>query len=306
MQNLKRYAPILIILAALLWSVDGLLRVSLYVLPPITIVFYEHLIGFLLLVPVILPKRNEFLKITKKEWGSLLWVSLLSGVIGTLLYTAALGKINFIQFSVVVLLQQLQPIFEIAFGWIVLKEKISKDYLLWAVLALIGAYMLSFPSLSINLQTGAGTAVAALFAVGAAFAWGSSTAFSRYALLKTSPSVTTAIRFGFSTIIAAIFVLVLGATNSIETIKINQLGVLLVIALSTGMVALFIYYKGLKYTPVRIAAICELVWPLSAVCIDYFFFHKTLSGTQIIGSIILLNSIYQVSLRKKLHAGVND
>ena len=40
--------PVLIIIAALLWAFDGLIRQHLYTLPPITIIFFEHLIGFII------------------------------------------------------------------------------------------------------------------------------------------------------------------------------------------------------------------------------------------------------------------
>ncbi len=187
-----------------------------------------------------------------------------------------------------------------------LKEKITRSFIPWAVLALVGAYFISFPNLTINWATGSGTITAALLAVGAAFSWGSSTAFSRYALLKSSPVVTTGARFGLSTIIAFVFIISMGNMGSLGSLNQTQWLTLLLIALSTGMVALWIYYKGLKYTPVRVAAICELTWPLSAVFIDYFLFHKSLSLTQIIGSILLLTSIYKVSLRKSLDVAVHD
>jgi len=58
---------------------------------------------------------------------------------------------------------------------------------------------------------------------------------------------------------------------------------LLIITLSTGLVALGFYYYGLKKTPARITTLCELVWPASAIFIDYFLYHKTLSITQILG-----------------------
>lgn len=306
MLNKKNTAALLVIFAAFLWSLDGILRRSLYILPPITVVFYEHLIGFLLLVPFLFQNIKDIKKISKKDWGALFWVSLLSGAIGTLLYTAALGKVNYIQFSVVVLLQQLQPVFEISFGWLVLREKVEKSYLFWAVPAIIGAYLLSFPTLKVNLTSGAGTAIAALMAVGAAFSWGSSTAFSRYALLKSSPLVTTGARFGLTTIIALFMVFGFGAGGSLTTLSSTQLLTLLIIALSTGMVGILIYYRGLKFVPVRVAAVCELFWPVSAVLIDYFYYHKSLTPVQIIASLILLNSIYQISLKKKAYVAPKD
>ena len=45
MQKLKKIGPLFIIMTALLWSFDRLLRISLYSLPPAVIVFYEHLLG---------------------------------------------------------------------------------------------------------------------------------------------------------------------------------------------------------------------------------------------------------------------
>lgn len=65
------------------------------------------------------------------------------------------------------------------------------------------------------------------------------------------------------------------------------------------MVALAIYYYGLKRTPARVTTLCELVWPASAIFIDYFYFHKTLSLTQILGVIILLIVIARVTKVRK-------
>jgi len=60
---------------------------------------------------------------SKKEWLAIALVSLFSGALGTIFYTSALGKVNYIQFSVVVLLQQLQPIWAILAAYFLLKEK---------------------------------------------------------------------------------------------------------------------------------------------------------------------------------------
>lgn len=299
MKKILTFGPLFIILASILWSLDGLLRRNLYVLPPIIIVFYEHLIGFLLLTPLLFPHVKQITALKPRVWGAFFWVTLLSSILGTLFYTAALGQINFIQFSVVVLLQQLQPIFVVIFAWIVLKEHIDKTFIYWLVLALFGAYLVSFPDLSVNLQTGRGTIIAALLAIGAAFSWGSSTAFSRYALLRLPSLVATGLRFGLASILGFIFVFLLGSQGQLVSLTQPQWLMLLVIALSTGMVALLIYYYGLKQTPARVSAICELTWPLSAVIIDYVYFHKSLTPTQMIGYLLLLTTIYRVSLMSK-------
>jgi drug/metabolite transporter (DMT)-like permease len=66
------------------------------------------------------------------------------------------------------------------------------------------------------------------------------------------------------------------------------------------MVALGFYYYGLKKTPARITTLCELVWPASAIMIDYFLYHKTLSVTQFFGIALLLLAIYNVTKPKMI------
>lgn len=308
MKKIFTAGPVAIIFAAFLWSLDGLLRRSLYVLPPITIVFFEHLIGFTLLLPFLISHLHTLKNIQPKIWGAMMWVTILSSIIGTLCYTAALGQIQYIQFSVVVLLQQLQPLFVIFFAWIVLKETPAKNFYIWVVLALIGAYLVSFPNLVVNISKGNGELIAALLAIGAAFSWGSSTAFSRYALLQLPSRVVTGLRFGMAALVSFGWIVISGSTATLFSINESQIGALLIIALTTGMVALSIYYYGLKKTPAWASAICELTWPLSAVCIDYVVYHKTLSMTQWIGSALLLASIYMTTMqsRHQIQAELED
>ncbi len=299
MKKLLAFGPLFVVMAAILWSLDGMLRVSLYSLPPIVVVFAEHFIGFLLLLPILLRSRHLLGSITPKTWGAFAWVTVLSSIMGTLFYTSALGLIQFAQFSVVVLLQQLEPFVVLVFARIVLGEKITKNYIPWFVAAIVSAYFISFPDLRINLATGAGTAIAALYAIAAAFSWGSSTVFSRYALLRLPTLVTTAIRFGLASVLGFALVFAFGHASTLTQLTSTQLVTLAAIALSTGMVALSIYYYGLKRTPARIATLCELAWPLSAVLIDYVYFHRPLTVTQWMGVILLLTSLWRVSQMAK-------
>ena len=62
------------------------------------------------------------------------------------------------------------------------------------------------------------------------------------------------------------------------------------VVFSTGSVALFIYYFGLKQLPASHTTLYELAWPFSAIIIDYFR-GKELSFIQIIGAILLLIAI---------------
>ncbi|CAN5187452.1 DMT family transporter [soil metagenome] len=296
MQKMLKLGPLFVIIAALLWSGDGILRAGLYSLPPTVVVFYEHILGALVLLFFFPLWIKDVRKLNRKQWLAIGIVSLISGALGTVLYTAALGKVQYTQYSVVVLLQQqLQPIWAILAASLLLKEKVTKRFILWALVALAAAYLVTFKDLTINFATGGGTIVAAFFALSAGLMWGSSTAISKYALQNVSFLTITALRFLLAPVFAFLFILSMGQTASLTTLTMAQWQTLGIITFSTGMIALAIYYYGLKKTKARVATICELVWPASAVLIDYLYFHKELSATQFVGIGILLLAIYQVT-----------
>ena len=294
MKYIKFGAPALIV-AALLFSVDGLLRRHLYTLPAPVIVFYEHAFGFLILAPLIVSSLKAFRKLTRNQWLAIIGVSFLSGAIGTILYTAALGRVQFIPFSVVVLLQQLNPVFAIGASALLLREPLTKRFLALAVVALAAAYVVTFPHLTVNLSTGNGTLMAAIMAVGAAAAWGSSTAFSKYALKDTSTLHITALRFGITPFFALLFVLFSGSAHALGSITLSQFKYLVAITFSTGMVALLIYYFGLKRILASRAALLELAWPVSAVIVGYIWLHQGLTASQGIAALVLTGAIYLIA-----------
>ena len=280
-------------IAALLWALDGLLRRNLYALPPITIIFFEHVFGLIILFPFV-AKYIFKVHLTRREWFLVFLVSILSGLLGTLWFTTALLKVHFISFSVVFLLQKLQPIFAISTAVIFLKEKFDARYIKWALLAIIGAYFVTFNNGYVDLATGEGTAIAALYALGAAFAWGSSTTFSKMLLGKVRAEASTFYRFLFTTIIALPLLLLFGHGASLTAPTVAQFGLFILIAISTGMVALLIYYKGLAKTPVHISTILELLFPFAAIVIDMVVYHNALSVSQWIAALILIFCIYKI------------
>ena len=292
---LKDYSgPIFILIAAMLWAFDGLIRQHLYSLPPITIIFFEHLFGLIILSPFVY-KYLFRTKLSSRDWWLVILISVLSGLFGTLWFTTALGKVQFITISVVFLLQKLQPIFAITTARIFLKEKMDARYIKWAVLAIVAAYFVTFKNGYVNFATGEETIIAALYALGAAFAWGSSTTFSKMLLGKVEAKVSTFYRFLITVIIALPVLLLFGKGSSLSAPTISQFGFLALIAISTGMVALFIYYKGLAKTPVHISTILELTFPFIAIILDMIVNHTILSVSQWIAAIVLVFSIYQIA-----------
>src|SRR3990172_8256112 len=292
MKNKQVMGPMLIAAAAALWAFDGIIRRSLYTLEPIVIVFYEHLVGTVILLPTLF--KTVWTDV-RKIWRSLAFVSVFSGLLGTLWFTAALLAVQFIPFSVVFLLQKLQPIFAIGSARVILGEQFSKDYLKWAALALIAAYFVTFPTGRILLAQQGNNVIAALYALGAAFGWGVSTTFSKK-MLKVLPSQqSTAVRFVATTGVTLLVLLATLGLGGLAVPTISQWGRFIFISLSTRIVALMIYYRGLKTTPVRVSTIMELVFPLLAVFIDAVVYRTILAPTQYAAAAVLLLAAARVA-----------
>jgi drug/metabolite transporter (DMT)-like permease len=299
------YGPFLIVTAAVLWALDGIVRRSLYSLPPVTIVFYEHLIGALLLLPIVIAQFKKSL-FTTRDYILIGVLSLLSGLLGTLWFTTALAKSQFIPFSVVFLLQQLEPVFAISTAIIFLREKLTRTYVIWALVALSAAFFATFPNGMVNFATGAGTVEAALYALGAAAAWGISTTISRKLLKDRPHTLIAGMRFITTTVFSLIAVFIMGQSASLALVGPTEVGRLVVIALSTGMVAMLLYYKGLKKTEVRIATLLELVFPMLAVSIDAFVFKTVLAPSQYLAAAILIFAIYRLGKLTKTAPPVGE
>ena len=288
---MKRILPQLaIIFAAILWSFDGLLRQALYSVPSMIIVTIEHVIGAVLFIPFILKARKEIIKINQQTWVSVFWISICGGILGTFFYTSALSYVNYINLSVVVLLQKLQPLFAISLASVILKEKLSKKFLLLATIAIIGSFLVTFGFQPLSKWEDK-MIIASLFALLAAFSWGSSTVLGKYALQKLSFQIVTSLRLIITSIICLIIIMGTEDLYIIADLTKFQWLSIFIISISTGSIALFIYYYGLKNIPASHATLYELFWPLSAMFIDWFYRSRTLELAQIVGAVLLLSSI---------------
>ena len=296
MQNSKLLAPLLVVIAAALWAVDGIvLRPSLYSLPVPLVVLVESSIVAILLTPFFINKFSSLRYLKKKDWLAFFGVALLGGAIGTMAITKALFYVNFVNLSVVILLQKLQPVFAISLATVLLKEKLPKEFFLWAGLAIIGAYFMTFGLSAPNFSTGDKTTIAALFALLAAFSFSSSTVLSKRALRNVDYEMGTYLRFLFASIIMFIISATTGDIYSVAIVTPKQIIIFLIIAFTTGGAAIFLYYYGLKRISASVASICELAFPLTAVVLEYFVHGNILSPVQWMGAAVLLISILKVS-----------
>ena len=298
-QNAPRIGALAVMFAAFLWGVDGVvLQPKLYTLDVVNVVFLEHALAFVFMLPLLIYEIRELKKLNSKDWLAFAWIALFGGAIGTMAITQALFLVNFIPLSVPILIQKLQPLFAIVLALILLKEKPTKRFYAYAALALLGSYLITFgfeaPVISLENKT----LFAALLGLVAAFAFGTSTTVGRYAVEKVNYRVSTYLRFGLTAMIMLALVLVLGKTGGFAAVTAFQWQILFLIVFTTGGLAIIIYYYGLRMVPAAKATFYELAFPVTAITLDYLINGKLLSAGQFTGAAILVWAVYKINRAK--------
>ena len=299
---------IAISISAMLWGFDGVvLTPRLYNLDVGFVVFILHLIPFVIMNLFLYREYKNLSRFTRTDYLILFLVALLGGAVGTLSIVKALFLVNFKHLTVVVLLQKLQPVFAIFLATIILKERIRKNYAIWASIAIISGYFLTFGINLPDIHAGSNTIYAALFALLAAFSFGSSTVFSKKILQKYSFKTATFYRYGITVLIMLLFVSFTAKFSQFNLITKQNWLIFLIIAFTTGSGAIFLYYYGLKKVKAIIATICELFFPISAIFFDYIFNDNMLSVVQWISAAIMIFAIINLNVgnTRRIHNAVN-
>jgi len=292
-------AAVAVCFSAVLWGLDGVvLTPRLFNLPVPLVVFLLHAVPFALMQPFLHRSYGALARMDRRGWLALLLVALTGGLIGTLAIVKALFLVNFNLLSVVVLLQKLQPVFAIVLAAVLLRERISRPFLGWAALALVGAYALTFGASLPDMSTGSSTASAAMWALVAAAAFGSATVLGKVLLGSLDFKDATFARYGLTTVLSLVYLLVSGTGIDLAAVTRSNWLVILVIGVTTGSGAIFLYYHGLTRLSASVATICELCLPLSAVVFDYLVNDSVLGTWQWFGAALMIGAIVRISRLK--------
>ncbi|MBX4187116.1 MAG: DMT family transporter [Candidatus Doudnabacteria bacterium] len=286
--------PWFVTLAALLWAVDAPFRKYLTAdLSSTVIVLMEHIAIAFLVLPILALKIYDLKNLAWREWLSVVFIGLGGSALATIFFTQSFHYLNP---TVAILLQKLQPLIAISLAAWILKETLSKNFWLYAIVAILGAYIVSFPDLRAVGLGWNNDILGIILAVAAAFLWGGSTVFGRFVLRKVSFQTMTSLRFLSALLFLLLINIYNGSLSQIKTASGKDWLFVLIIAVVAGFVSLMIYYYGLQSTKASIATLCELAFPFAAVIVNWKFLGATLSVMQIVGGLILLFAITKLTL----------
>lgn len=289
------FGPPLVALGAFLWATDSVFRSEVVRdYSPLFIVFVNHALCLVLALPVLLLRPNALRGLTAKDVFAIAFISTLGSAIAAVLFTKAFATTA--NFTTPILIQKLQPLFAISLAHVVLKERRSRRFPIWATLATVGAFLVTFGWTPPTALISTGEAVPALYALGAAAIWGATTVFGRQLLGKRDFLFVTAARFTFATVFIAILVLLTEDFAPLAPALTRDLKPFLGMAFVSGLAPLLLYYFGLKTTPASVATLCELAFPLAAILINWVLLDSPLGPAQLVGATLLLIAITALTL----------
>jgi len=295
-RNRKIIGGVAVAVASIMWGFDGIvLTPRLYNLDVIFVVFMLHFIPFVIMNFFLAGEYRQLRRFTLQDTVIFILVASSGGFIGTAAIVKALFLVNFQDLSLVVLLQKLQPLFSITLAAIILKERIRKRFALWASLAILASYFLVFGLNKPDFSSNTTTLYAALYALLASFSFGSSTVLSKKILTRYSFHTGTFFRYGFTVLIMIFVIIFSGKLRQFDAITPTNWLFFLIIGLTTGSGAIFLYYFGLIRINAMLATMCELFFPISAIFFDYIFHGKLLAPVQWIAAAIMIFSIIKLN-----------
>ena len=282
----------LVVLGAALWGTDPLFRQWLALeLPASVIVLVEQLLPALLVAPfVIRGFRKARSTFTRGDWWSLVFLGCGASAVATLLFTQAF---TYGVPTTPVLLQQVQPLFALLGARLLLGEQLQRRFGLYLVGAMVGAYLIAF---SHPFDVSVSGWEPAMLAICAAALWGMGTVFGRRLSAKLDFEELTALRLFFGLIAAIVIVTYEGDGHFLLHLSAKSSGALVLLALVPGLLALLVYYRGLRGTPASAATLGELAFPLTALFVDFVAFHTVLTASQWAGAVILAGTMVTMAL----------
>lgn len=280
----RRDATWLVALAAALWGTDAIFRLPLAQgTAASTVVFAEHVILVLALSPVLLRSLRAFARAPMTVRLAAIGIGVGASAVATVLFTLAFRYGDPIT---PVVTQKLQPVIAMIGAAVLLRERLRPRFVWFAVPALIGAWLLAFPD---PLQVTVNRLAVVLLALGAAVLWAAGTVLGRFAAPSLGPVELTTLRFTFGLPASAVMVAATGSPWWVPDLA--STGSVAALALVVGLLAMLLYYRGLRDTAASRATLAELAFPLTAALVGLLWFDRVLDGSQWLGALLVVAAV---------------
>lgn len=249
--------------------------------------FWEHALLATVSVWIVLPAARSLRRLDRRDWLALSVIGAGSSVAATVLFTEAFKHGDP---TTPLLLQKLQPVIAAGAAYALLGERLRPRYFAYLATALAGSYLVAFADPDrVTLER----LVPAALGAGAAVLWALGTVLGKRTAAKVAPSQLAGLRFLLGLPAAGVLLVLLG--DGVQARPVDAPAII-ALALVPGLLALLLYYRGLRRTPASVATVAELTFPLTALIVGVVAFDTVLSGTQLAGAAVLAAAVLALGL----------
>jgi drug/metabolite transporter (DMT)-like permease len=295
------YGPWLVGLGAALWGTESAWRIPLNSLfDADVIVFWEHVLIFVMFLPLLVSRIGEIRKIDRRTWGYLLFSGFAGSAVGTIFFTLALKYGNP---TVVNVILNIQPVISTVGAFLLFRDRFGPRFFFFAGIAILAGVFVSVthPTLIGESFERAGLNRGTGYALICALFWGLSTVAGRGVMVGMSLRLAASMRIAVGFACVSLILLGYGKLHgaalwpaAAQAHAIKAVAWLVLLATVSGGIPLLIYFEGLRLTRASTAGYFEMMQTLAAVCITWRFFHATLQLHQVVAACVLIGAVAMV------------
>ena len=283
--------------AALLWGMDSMVRFpAARELNPLIVVFVEHVIGLMVLLPwTLLRHEGELKKWRKRDLAPALLIGVGGGAVAGIVYTESVKCIGP---SSATLFIMLQPLFVVGLAYQFLKERRDNSKFVYgAAWVLMNVVLIAFPDFNFGFRVDDDVKFlrGVFYGFVAMSIWAVATVAGKALLTRYSAVMTATMRWVMAVVVLGVFLLarkLMGLDDGWRHLAAPGVWkALFIMGTLLGALPMVLYYKGLQRIPASLATFIELLYPVAGVFIPAAMSGVELSPVQVVGAISLIASM---------------
>lgn len=301
---MKKFAPLFVILAGVLWGSMGIFvrRLQSLNLNTMEIVALRAFSTTALLFIFLLVFDRDKLRIKLKD----IWCFIGTGIVSILFFNFCYFKaITVTSLSVACVLMYTAPAFVIVFSFFLFKEKLTKRKLLAFALTFIGCCLVTgiFEEFGVPLfatggavsgeiagggLSGSVSSAGILLGLGAGIGYAMYSIFSRFALKRGYSPITITFYTFFVAAIGSVFLADLPQISTVVFSSGSTFLLSIALGIMNTILPYFFYTKGMQHMENGKAAIFASVEPVTATLIGFVLYNEILTIPGIAGVIAVI------------------
>lgn len=292
---MKKYAPVLIILAGCLWGTMGLFvrKLNAMGLASMEIVELRCIIAAVILFPVTFLRDKKLLKIEKKNLPSLICSGIFSIVFFNYCYFSTISLMNL---SAAAILLYTAPIFVMLLSLVFFRERLTVRKVLALVMAFGGCCLVS----GIATASEALSVKGILLGLGSGLGYALYSIFSRVSLNQGLNSMTiTDYTFLFAALGGAFLTDFSAVGEAFSQYGLYLVGFGILYTVVTTVLPYLLYTAGLQHVENGAASVMASVEPVVATLLGFLVFSERPSVSTIIGILLVLVALMVLNFENK-------